>query len=321
MNDRNDIIIKDEIRNLEFIQKIEKSLCEKLNIPTLKSGNITIRNEKNWRENEKEIDYCWLINISKSFVGWCWIFSIKFNETHFREKNNPEKIIQGIFTTDKNATIENATDVEDVLFEKPKKFDQRLLSYFARVQYDYKGRILFSGVIRRDGSTRFAPNNRFGYFQSASIGAILIDNGEAVNFLKLRGSYGVIGNDRIGDFRYVSLLNGEGVYVFNETRAFGAAAGALSNPEIKWEEQKAFDIGFETRFFNNKIDISADYFKRTTENLLLPVESKSLFESNISVPLNPTAPMLLCRLLLSGPPMFFASVQEPSARRSEYQMS
>ena len=107
MNDRNDIIIKDEIRNLEFIQKIEKSLCEKLNIPTLKSGNITIRNEKNWRENEKEIDYCWLINISKSFVGWCWIFSIKFNETHFRENNNPEKIVQGIFNTDKNGTIKN----------------------------------------------------------------------------------------------------------------------------------------------------------------------------------------------------------------------
>ena len=99
--------IEDEINNLEFIQKIEKSLCEKLNIPSLKSGNITIRDNKNWRVNEKEIDYCWLINITKSFIGWCWIFSIKFNETHFREKNNSEKVIQGIFTVDKNANIEN----------------------------------------------------------------------------------------------------------------------------------------------------------------------------------------------------------------------
>ncbi|RBW62501.1 hypothetical protein DS884_02555 [Tenacibaculum sp. E3R01] len=107
MNDRNDIIIKDEIRNLEFIQKVEKSLCEKLNIPDLRPGNITIREKKNWRENEKEIDYCWLVNVSKSFVGWCWIFSLKFNETHFRNYNNPGKIIQGIFTVDKNANIEN----------------------------------------------------------------------------------------------------------------------------------------------------------------------------------------------------------------------
>ena len=168
-----------------------------------------------------------------------------------------------------NASLNNATDVEDLLFEKPKKFDQRLLSYFARVQYDYKGRILFSGVIRRDGSTRFAPNNRFGYFPSASLGGILIDNGDAINFLKLRASYGIIGNDRIGDFRYVSLLDGEGVYVFNETRAFGAAASALSNPEIKWEKQKTLDIGVGAKFANNKIDVTLDYFSRKTEDLLL----------------------------------------------------
>ncbi|QCX36952.1 TonB-dependent receptor [Aureibaculum algae] len=168
-----------------------------------------------------------------------------------------------------NASLENVTDVEDLLFEKPRKFDQRLLSYFTRVQYDYKGRILFSGVLRRDGSTRFAPNNRFGYFPSASIGGILIDNGNTVNFLKLRASYGIIGNDRIGDFRYVSLLDGEGVYVFNETRAFGAAASALSNPEIKWEKQKTLDIGVDAKFANNKIDITLDYFKRETEDLLL----------------------------------------------------
>ena len=141
MNDRNDIIIKDEMKNLEFIQKVEKSLCEKLNIPTLKSGSITIRNEKNWRENEKEIDYCWLISISKSFVGWCWIFSIKFNETHFREKNNPEKIIQGIFTTDKNANIENI-----FLENRKSDFKDKIKEFKNHELFNANSRITLDGV-------------------------------------------------------------------------------------------------------------------------------------------------------------------------------
>ena len=98
------------------------------------------------------------------------------------------------------------------------------------------------------------------------------------NLLKLRASYGILGNDRIGDYRFVSLLNGEGTYFFGgndeENQIFGKASGGISNPEIKWEKQKTLDIGLDMRIFDNRVDITADYFKRRTEDLLVsPVVS------------------------------------------------
>jgi len=110
-------------------------------------------------------------------------------------------------------------------------FDVRLLSHFSRLEYNYKGKYLLSAVVRRDGSTRFGPNNRFGIFPSGSVGWLVSDedffaNNNIVNFLKFRASYGIIGNDRIGDYRYVSTLGGEATYVANEERVFGLAEGA-----------------------------------------------------------------------------------------------
>ncbi len=173
-----------------------------------------------------------------------------------------------------NASIDNAGEVFDNNLNGGNTFDARLLSYFARVQYDYEGKYLFSGVVRRDGSTKFGPDNKFGFFPSASAGWILseedfLSNSNSINFLKLRGSYGIIGNDRIRDFGFESLINGEGAYVIGDELVIGSALGSLSNPEIKWEEQKTLDIGVDAKFLNNKLDVTFDYFNRRTEDLLL----------------------------------------------------
>lgn len=175
-----------------------------------------------------------------------------------------------------NATIELASDVEDInqALGRDPAFDARLLSYFARVQYNYKGKYLLSAVMRRDGSTKFGPENKFGYFPSGSIGWIASDedflaDNNTIDFLKLRASYGILGNDRIRDFGYVSLLNGEGTYVLDGQLVFGTATGAVSNPEIQWEKQKTLDIGVDLKLFNNQVDITADYFKKRTEDLLV----------------------------------------------------
>lgn len=159
-------------------------------------------------------------------------------------------------------------------------YDSRLLSYFARLQYAYDGKYLFSAVIRRDGSTNFGPNNKFGYFPTASVGWVaseedFLKDNSTINFLKLRASYGIIGNDRIGGFRFVSLLNGEGEYVFNNQLAQGVALGAVANPEIKWEQQKPLDIGLDMELFN-KFNITADYFKKTTEDLLVAAQTSGI---------------------------------------------
>ena len=182
-----------------------------------------------------------------------------------------------------NANIGQVSDVEDRFEDEGRnsKFDARLLSYFTRVQYDYKGKYLFSAVLRRDGSTKFAPKNKFGYFPSASIGWVASDEefmGENNFFdlLKVRASYGILGNDRIGDYRYTSLLNGEGVYFFNNQQYIGTASGPISNPAIKWEKQKTLDIGLDLRFLNGKVDITTDYFKRRTEDLLVQSQVSGL---------------------------------------------
>lgn len=173
-----------------------------------------------------------------------------------------------------NASLENATDVENLNDDRDTSFDARLLSYFARVQYDYKGKYLLSAVIRRDGSTKFGPENKFGYFPSGSIGWIasdesFLEDNSFINFLKFRASYGILGNDRIGDYRYVSVLDGEGAYVFDDILYNGTAAGGVSNPEIKWEKQKTLDVGIDMRFWDNKLDVTVDYFNKKTEDLLV----------------------------------------------------
>ncbi len=175
----------------------------------------------------------------------------------------------------RDAFIGNASDVES----RPipgisNEFDARLLSFFARAQYNYKNKILISGLIRRDGSTAFGPDNRFGYFPSGSIGYVLSEenfmrDNDLISFFKLRASYGVVGNDRIGTNRFRSLLNGEATYVYNDALVFGRAEGALSNPQIQWEELKSLNVGLDMNLFNDKVSITADYFQRRTEGLLV----------------------------------------------------
>ena len=154
-------------------------------------------------------------------------------------------------------------------------YDERRLSFFSRVQYDFKGRYLVSAMLRRDLSTKFGPDNRVGYFPSVTAGWVLSDeaffeNARALDFFKLRVSYGILGNDRIPNNGYVGSLNGEATYVFNGVLVNGTAIGQLPNPELQWEEAKKFDIGADIRLLNNKLEITTDYFINTRDNLLIP---------------------------------------------------
>ena len=154
-------------------------------------------------------------------------------------------------------------------------YDERLFSYYGRIQYDYKGRYLVSGMIRRDSSTKFGPNNRVAWFPSVTGGWVISDEpfygtSKAVNFAKLRASYGVLGSDKIGNNRYVGLLDGEGTYVLDNQLVTGTAIGALPNADLKWEEARKFDIGLDLQFLDNKFELIADYFIDRRENLLIP---------------------------------------------------
>ena len=154
-------------------------------------------------------------------------------------------------------------------------YDERRLSYFTRVQYDYKGKYLLSGMYRRDASTKFGPDNKVGYFPSVTAGWLISDEGffgesKTINFLKLRGSYGIVGNDRIPNNGYISQLSGESTYVFDNSLVNGVATGQIPNEKLKWEQAKKLDIGLDVNLFDNKINIVADYFIDTREDLLIP---------------------------------------------------
>jgi TonB-linked SusC/RagA family outer membrane protein len=153
-------------------------------------------------------------------------------------------------------------------------YDERRLSYFARGLYDYKGKYLFSAMIRRDASTKFGPGNRVGYFPSLTAGWVISDEGffgkdKLVNFMKLRGSYGTLGNDQIQNNGYISQLTGEATYVFDGTLINGLATGQIPNPNLKWEEARKFDVGLDLRLLNDKVSIVADYFIDTRADLLI----------------------------------------------------
>jgi TonB-linked SusC/RagA family outer membrane protein len=164
-------------------------------------------------------------------------------------------------------------------------FDSRLASSFFRLQLNYDNRYLLSGVVRRDGSSKFSPNNRFGVFPSASFGWNVSEekffDSSLVNDLKIRGSFGVIGNDRITDFGFVSRLNGEAVYSNNEENSQddllrGVSIGKLPNPEIRWEKQITANLGIDMSLFNNSLRLSLDAFQRETEDLLIDAQVSGL---------------------------------------------
>jgi len=153
-------------------------------------------------------------------------------------------------------------------------YDQRRLSYFGRVQYDYDGKYLASAMLRRDASTKFGPDNTAAWFPSATLGWIIskenfMANATKLDLFKFRLSYGILGSDKIGDYQYISQLNGEGVYVFNNQLTYGRAVGALPNPGIKWEQSEQFDLGFDLMFLKDRINITMDYFNKKTNNLLI----------------------------------------------------
>ena len=162
------------------------------------------------------------------------------------------------------------------------EFEERLLSNFLRAEYGFKYKYIFSAIVRRDGSSKFGPNNRFGYFPSFSGAWIISDesffNFKPLSFLKLRTSYGISGNDQIANFAYRALLNGEGVYVFDDIITTGVAIGTAANPDLKWETTRQFNLGLDFQLLN-AFDITANYFIKNTNDLLFSPDVSAIIGS------------------------------------------
>ena len=162
------------------------------------------------------------------------------------------------------------------------EFEERLFSTFLRAEYNYKYRYLFSAIVRRDGSSKFGPNSKYGFFPTASAAWVVSDesffNFAPITFAKIRASYGISGNDQISNFAYRALLNGEGVYVFNDVIVNGVAIGRSSNPDLKWETTRQLNIGADLNVYD-ALDVTINYFVKNTFDLLFQPDVSGLIGS------------------------------------------
>ena len=154
------------------------------------------------------------------------------------------------------------------------EYEDRLASYFGRLNYNYAQKYLLSIILRTDGSSRFGSNNKFGFFPAVSLGWVLteenfLSNSDAINFFKFRGSWGINGNNRIGNFEYVSTIGEGRSYTFGtgDNLTNGVSPGAIANPDLKWEETTQINVGFDSRLFK-KFTLTFDIYNKTTTGIL-----------------------------------------------------
>ncbi len=156
------------------------------------------------------------------------------------------------------------------------EYQETLASVFGRINYDFNEKYMLTAIVRRDGSSRFGSNNKYGVFPSVSAGWIASSEtfwpqNDVVNFLKLRGSWGVNGNNRIGDFRYLSTVGGGRNYTIGGTLVNGVSPNAISNPDLRWEETTQVDIGIEATLFND-LTLVFDVYQKKTSGMLLDID-------------------------------------------------
>jgi len=153
-------------------------------------------------------------------------------------------------------------------------------SYFGRMVYSYKNRYLIQGNFRYDGSSRFSSDHRWGLFPSFSAGWVVseesfMQNTNSFSFLKLRASWGRLGNERIGNYPYQSSIDFSNVLFYSGNTVGSYQSGrqvtyAMEN--LTWETTESINIGFDMNFLNNRLQFSGDYYKKNTHNMLLTLD-------------------------------------------------
>lgn len=219
--------------------------------------------------------------VLETFANYEKTFAEDHNTTFTLGTSVQNDLFDGIYATGINVP-NNSIEFADLSLTDPFNeqrslnsgtSDIRLISYFSRLQYDYKGKYLFSGLVRRDAASVFDKNLRVDHFWSATTGWKISDedflkDNETISFMKLRASYGTLGN-LVGNNLNRSFLNGEAEYVFDGALVNGEAQGGLPNPLAQWETAVKLGVGLDINLFNDKVAIVADYFEESRENLLI----------------------------------------------------
>ncbi|HRV56310.1 MAG TPA: SusC/RagA family TonB-linked outer membrane protein, partial [Mangrovimonas sp.] len=238
-------------------------------------GNIVASNELNTLKNSTNFQYRLLneniLKYTKSFNDVHNFGLLLGHSVSYYKTDNFNGQLSGFPTN--NLEEFNAGGVVDPAVAGS-ALEETYQSFFGRINYDYDGKYLAEFNLRRDGSSKFNSQNRYGNFPSASVGWRIsrenfMQSISFINNLKLRASWGVSGNDRIGNYIYAQTYNPGIDYVLGDDNTVtGVALTSLANPSIKWEETEQYDIGLDLGMFNNKLDIVADYFNRNSTDIL-----------------------------------------------------
>ena len=199
-------------------------------------------------------------------------FNILVGQSALDFKNNytnayAEGFSQPYFKVISNGASRSATGGES---------ENRLVSYFGRLIYNYLDKYLLTASIRRDGSTRFAPSTRWGNFPSVALGWKIsnenfLKNVEIINLLKLRASWGILGNQEIGDYQYTAQINPYATYILGGALVPGSAQIRYVDPSIKWESKETKNIGIDAEILNNRLSFSAEYYTSKSSDMLYQV--------------------------------------------------
>lgn len=195
-----------------------------------------------------------------------------------------------------NDQVFRPTDISQTYNASEDGVNSRLMSYFGRVNYDFDNRGFFGVSIRRDGSSNFAPANKFAVFPSVSAAWRLsqepfLKNVKWLDELKVRGSFGYTGNPNVGGNAFVQGINQSFQYTFGNSSGSGGVVGGAApsrsyNPDIRWEKNEQLDIGFDGSLFKNRMGFSIDFYQRRSKDLILYVAPPFVSGTYESVPFN-----------------------------------
>ena len=223
--------------------------------------NVTLLNEN-------------LATYTKKFNDHSFELLAGFTNQTFRQENT--RIQADTYANDQLPTIQGAINLNrGGSFNGIQEWS--LTSVLSRLTYNYRGKYMFTAAMRRDGSSRFGSNNRWGNFPSVSAGWVISDESflqsiPQISFAKLRTSYGSIGNNNIGNYTQYALASNTVNAVFGSTVASGAAVTSLANSNLGWETTKQLDIGLDLGLLNDRIQFTYDYYTKNTTDLLYSVQ-------------------------------------------------
>lgn len=252
--------------------------------PSTATGRINVPLPTDAQSIQEDIsDFSWLnenlITYSKTFGDHDFELLGGFTQQKFRR--NRTNIEAQTYSDDRLPTIQGAINI-DRGDTRTDIQEWSLLSYLSRLTYNYKGKYLLTAAVRSDGSSRFGSNNQWGVFPSVSAGWVISDENfmrsvPAISLGKIRASYGVTGNNNIGNYTQYALIsnifrNRTANAVFGDNVAPGVAVNSLANSNLGWETTNQFDIGLDLGLFDDRIQFVYDYYTKRTTNLLYAVQ-------------------------------------------------